>query len=270
MENQAVDTKLNELVTKAQTGCKDAKEQVIARCEWIVNFQAIKAPLPESERDDAKQTGFIGLLNAIDTFDPERNSNFYNWAHMKVRFEIAGNNTGQNYVNISRYRRSDAKKYREALNHGLSIGLSIPEVDALFQKEHECSALKFQEIKTAYQLLSSNAVEFDTVQTEANAFDPEHSLSAEFDPVVNAEEVARCKAVMDSFEEVLSSESDPDMMGTLLKMRVMSDQTLSAEATGKELNMSAQTVLAHQKRLLANLRDHLKYRQFSIDNLLEV
>ena len=59
------------LIAKAQSGDRAAREQVVAQNIGLVKNLALKYTSAYYETEDLIQVGFVGLVKAIDRFDPE-------------------------------------------------------------------------------------------------------------------------------------------------------------------------------------------------------
>ena len=58
------------LIAKAQSGDRAAREQVVAQNIGLVKNLALKYTSAYYETEDLIQVGFVGLVKAIDRFDP--------------------------------------------------------------------------------------------------------------------------------------------------------------------------------------------------------
>jgi RNA polymerase sigma factor (sigma-70 family) len=76
---------LDELVRRAQTGDRDAREQLIERMLPLVSSIARTYRTPGLEHADLVQEGCVGILRALRRFDPERGVPFPAYAALWVR-----------------------------------------------------------------------------------------------------------------------------------------------------------------------------------------
>ena len=76
------------LISKAQKGDKNAKEQLTAENTGLVYSIARKFYDRGYDKEDINQIGFIGLLKAIDKFDPSYNVCFSTYAVPLIMGEI--------------------------------------------------------------------------------------------------------------------------------------------------------------------------------------
>jgi RNA polymerase sigma factor for flagellar operon FliA len=74
-----------------ETGSKVAKDKLLVEYAYLVKYVAnrIAVNLPASvDRDDLVSSGILGLIKAVETFDPERGFKFETYAGHKVRGAI--------------------------------------------------------------------------------------------------------------------------------------------------------------------------------------
>ena len=80
------------LLQKAKAGDEKARVAILEKYDRLCHKLARKFAFtaPSHEHEDLVQSGRIGLLSAIDTFDPENGAKFMTWAYYHVRGAIAG------------------------------------------------------------------------------------------------------------------------------------------------------------------------------------
>lgn len=88
---------INETVRAAKEGSKSAKESLCRKYQRLVHKLAWKYPY--LDHDDLVQEGFIGILEAIETYDPDRGASFFTWVYWKIR----GKNTQLSRTHKSTY-----------------------------------------------------------------------------------------------------------------------------------------------------------------------
>ena len=71
-----------------ETGDPDAREQLVMSHMNLVRFLANKFKNRGEPLDDLMQVGYLGLLKAIDRFDPERGLEFTTFATPTILGEI--------------------------------------------------------------------------------------------------------------------------------------------------------------------------------------
>lgn len=79
-----------QLIKEAQNGCKRSQLALIRQYERLVHKLARKYAFTavSHSHDDLAQEGFIGLLQAVKTYDPSRGAKFMTWAYYHVRGTI--------------------------------------------------------------------------------------------------------------------------------------------------------------------------------------
>jgi RNA polymerase sporulation-specific sigma factor len=80
----------NQLIAKAQEGCSRSQTQIIRKYERLVHKLARKYAFTAQAHthEDLTQEGFIGLLNAMRSYDTTKGAKFMTWAYYHVRGSI--------------------------------------------------------------------------------------------------------------------------------------------------------------------------------------
>lgn len=76
------------LATYAATGSREAREEIILRHEGLVRALAHKFARPGAPVEDLIQTGWIGLIGAVERFDPSHATQFPTYAVTCITGEI--------------------------------------------------------------------------------------------------------------------------------------------------------------------------------------
>ena len=81
-----------QVLAEAKAGDERAREAIILKYDRLCHKLAHKFAFtaPSHEHEDLVQSGRIGLLSAIDTFDPNNGAKFMTWAYYHIRGCIAG------------------------------------------------------------------------------------------------------------------------------------------------------------------------------------
>ena len=101
MINKSTKQRKNDLMTQpeelqmlavAKTGDDKARAAVVLKYDRLCHKLAHKFAFtaPSHDHEDLVQSGRIGLLSAIDSFDPNNGAKFMTWAYYHVRGCIAG------------------------------------------------------------------------------------------------------------------------------------------------------------------------------------
>lgn len=100
------------LIQKAQEGDTCAREQLIQANTGLVKSLALKFTIQGYELEDVMQVGFIGLLKAIDRFDPQFDVMFSTYAVPMILGEIKRYLRDDGRIKISRQTKQDVKRMR--------------------------------------------------------------------------------------------------------------------------------------------------------------
>ena len=81
-----------QMLAVAKTGDDKARAAVVLKYDRLCHKLAHKFAFtaPSHDHEDLVQSGRIGLLSAIDSFDPNNGAKFMTWAYYHVRGCIAG------------------------------------------------------------------------------------------------------------------------------------------------------------------------------------
>ncbi|SEM35612.1 RNA polymerase sigma-H factor [Mesobacillus persicus] len=107
------------VLKQAQQGDERAINEIIQKCEPIVKSFQKKIFIPGADRDDIFQIGCMGMMEAIEAFNPEKveNGNFQSWCRRFVKHKILGE-----------LNRSKNNKHL-ALNESHSYDALLPDGD---------------------------------------------------------------------------------------------------------------------------------------------
>jgi RNA polymerase sigma factor for flagellar operon FliA len=122
------------------------KDQIIVEYAPLVRFiaQKIAARLPANiELDDLISCGVIGLMDAIQKFDPTRDNKFKTYAEFRIRGAILDELRSQDWV--PRSIREKTKQLEKAYAK-LERELGRPATDDEMCDELECSIEEFHEL----------------------------------------------------------------------------------------------------------------------------
>ncbi len=128
-------SKLKKLKDYRSTVGQDVKDEIIIEYAPLVKYiaQKIAARLPSNiELDDLISCGVIGLMDAIEKFDPSRDNKFKTYAEFRIRGAILDELRAQDWV--PRSVREKAKIVERALQK-LEVELGRPATDEEMCKE---------------------------------------------------------------------------------------------------------------------------------------
>jgi RNA polymerase sigma factor FliA len=138
------------------------REQLIKRYAYIVNWVIGRFPHIETadfDREDLLGYGTIGLIEAIDRFDPQQKCSFETFAINRVRGEILDFLRSRDF--LSRTGRSRVKKFNEAITT-LEKKLGRQPTDAEIKSVMEVDS---EDLRTMRR--EANAIVFSLDSTEA-------------------------------------------------------------------------------------------------------
>lgn len=100
------------LIRLAHQGNGEAREELIRANTGLVKSLALKFTVQGYELEDMMQVGFIGLLKAIDRFDPQFDVMFSTYAVPMILGEIKRYLRDDGTIKISRQTKQDVRRMR--------------------------------------------------------------------------------------------------------------------------------------------------------------
>ena len=100
------------LIRLAHQGDGEAREELIRANTGLVKSLALKFTVQGYELEDMMQVGFIGLLKAIDRFDPQFDVMFSTYAVPMILGEIKRYLRDDGTIKISRQTKQDVRRMR--------------------------------------------------------------------------------------------------------------------------------------------------------------
>ena len=146
-------------VTYKATGDRRARDELSARYTPLVVFwvRRVAARLPHYvDRDDLSQEGFIGLLDAIDRFDPTRGVRFETYAPTRIVGAVRDAHREQDWA--PRSVRSHARQIDAAMAK-LEAALSRSPTDAEIAAELGMDPTRYHRVVEDIWLSSVQALE---------------------------------------------------------------------------------------------------------------
>ena len=147
----------------------EVKDQIIVEYAPLVKFiaQKIASRLPSNiELDDLISCGVIGLMDAIQKFDPSRDNKFKTYAEFRIRGAILDELRSQDWV--PRSVREKSKQLEKAYAK-LERELGRPATDDEMCKELECSLEDFHDMVNKSKSVSKTAFKAGLVEARAKA-----------------------------------------------------------------------------------------------------
>ena len=100
------------LICQAHEGSEEARDRLIRANTGLVKALALKFTVCGYELDDLMQVGFIGLIKAIDHFDPEFDVMFSTYAVPLILGELKRYLRDDGTIKINRQTKQDVKRMR--------------------------------------------------------------------------------------------------------------------------------------------------------------
>lgn len=100
----------NDYILLAQKGNEESIENIIKYFQQIISKYNFKFFLIGGDRDDLMQEGIIGLMKAIKSFNPDKNTSFNTFASLCIRRQIL---TAIKNANSSKYILLNNSIYRQ-------------------------------------------------------------------------------------------------------------------------------------------------------------
>lgn len=128
------------LARRVQTGDKDAREQlVVSNLRLVIGNMRHFPQFIAKHFDDLYQTGMLGLLIAVDRYDPDRKATFSTYATHWIRCTIRLWIYQQNVLHVSKDIHDEAIKIRQQTQDGCPASEIITKRAGLAQ-EFACSS----------------------------------------------------------------------------------------------------------------------------------
>ncbi len=142
------------LIAKAQSGDRAAREQVVAQNIGLVKNLALKYTSAYYEMEDLIQVGFVGLVKAIDRFDPEFGVMFSTYAVPMILGEIKRFLRDDGKIKLSRQLKTEMRNLKAFQQEYYNRYGKSPKISYLAQKMG-ISRERVMEVLEAIDSLSS-------------------------------------------------------------------------------------------------------------------
>jgi RNA polymerase sigma-B factor len=228
-----------------RTNDPDLRQQLIMSHEKLVRFLAQKFANRGEPLDDLVQVGMIGLINAVDRFDPARGNRFATFATPTIMGEIKRyfRDRGWAIKVPRRLQEINLKTTRavETLTQELGRAPTIPEIAASIDESVE-DTLEAWELGQHYELASLDS---ELGHEEEDS----HSVLADY--IGQTDVTVEDFGLRDRLEEAISHL--PPRERTIVKMRF--HRGLSQTEVARRLNISQMHVSRLQHKAIARLKE---------------
>ncbi len=146
MRNEQEQARLKEtyrLIEKAQAGDREALEEIVQQNRGLVTMSARKFTGGSCEFEDLMQIGYMGLLKAVDRFDPGYGVMFSTYAVPMIIGEIRRYLRDDGKIKMSRQLKQDVrllKSAEEAFMHEKGRSPRVRELAEILQRTPEETA----------------------------------------------------------------------------------------------------------------------------------
>ena len=183
-----------------QTGDRDARDRLVLQYSPLVKYVAgrVRSGLPPSvDQNDLVSDGVIGLMDAIDKFDPDRGLQFQTYAVSRIRGAIVDGLRASDWVPRSireKVRDIDAAQTRLEASLGRpprdrevaqELGMTVPELRKVYSQTAHTSVISFENVLDEETPRAKGGVPGDMDDLPAGFFSAVREL-AERDQVVVA------------------------------------------------------------------------------------
>jgi RNA polymerase sigma factor (sigma-70 family) len=244
----AVDAEAPDLVRRAQAGDIEARERLIGRLLPLVSSLARRFRAEGLDQTDLIQEGIVGLLRALDRYDPERGVPFAAYATWWIRHSLQDARS-----DFIRPFRLPPKALRQ-------LSQLKSEHQRIYQAERRSAAIA--------ELAERTNVELDQARALAAADGRVRSLD---EPIEGAGEVGTLGDLLadplsaDAYEQVVVSVAGEQLRALLSRLTDRERDVVRARFgfdgeperlvdIGKRLGISAERVRQIEERALAKLR----------------
>jgi RNA polymerase sigma factor FliA len=231
----------------------DTREEMIVRNLALVTF-VVRRMIDESgtapiDREDAIAYGTEGLIQAVDSFDPERGTTFASFAIRRIRGAI-----------LDAIRRNDVlpRSLRRNARDLEKASLELANMLGRWPTHRELAlklAMPVDQIRQIIGHSGSRVLSLEKLMSDAteNSLTPweAHDTADERDPASTVDR----QAILELLDSALGSLPERDQQ--LLRMRYAKE--MAFHEIGRLMNLSESRVCQLHKRILSGLNKRLKH-----------
>jgi RNA polymerase sporulation-specific sigma factor len=238
-ENRSSRDETYRLIQEAKNGSEEAKERLIIENTGLVNMAARKFLSSGNEFEDLMQLGYIGLIKAIERFDPSYGVMFSTYAVPMIIGEIRRFLRDDGRLKMSRQLKQEVKLMKKAEEDFLQKNGRSPRLSELADMM-KCSVEKIAELTDAKNIMSGIA-----------SMDDENFTAACAEPAADESENRHVEII--DIRDMIGSLDTKER--SVIIMRYFKDMT--QQQTGAALGISQVQVSRIEKRVLSEMRDRL-------------
>lgn len=235
----AWEDEIHEFILQAQSGNEDAKEHVVSENIGLVKSVASKFLNTGYEWEDLYQIGCMGLVKAVERFNPAFNVRFSTYAVPLIIGEIKRFLRDDGKIKVSRDVKSGIKKMKEAERMLQYKFARQPKVSELAEAME-------MEIEDVVYLMEANS----TMSSIESIDDTERKDIFFKEPQTNEEE---SKINMITIKSLIHNMKERDRQ--IIVLRYFKDMT--QQEVANILQISQVQVSRLEKRILENLKEEI-------------
>lgn len=229
------------------TGDSSIRDDLVARYMNLVKFIASKFANRGEPLEDLQQVGYLGLVKAIERFDPDAGAQFTTYATPTIIGEIKRYFRDKGWLLKVPRRLQEAKiavsRATEQLSYQLGRSPTVREIGD-YLKISEEEVLEAQELGQAYNLVSLNyEMESEENAKSSNLIDYLGDIDIEFGNVDNQMLLRRAFTTLNKREQMV----------TYLRFY----ENITQSETAKILGISQMHVSRLQSKALEKLKGYL-------------
>ncbi len=237
------------LGTSSDKSRKDLAHHYLPMVDFIIGRLAMNLP-PHIDRDDLENIGVIGLLNALDNFDPHREVKFETYASIRIKGAIIDHLRKEDWLSRPlRKKAIDIERASEELRVKLKRSPSFDEVaKKVGMTEHEVSEIIHK--STASHLISIEKELYDDEEGVGRALGEYLADTANLNPDDETEKSMLIAYMIRALRDL------PEKERMVLNLYYFEELTL--KEIGKLLKVSESRVCQIHSRAVFLLREMMK------------
>lgn len=228
------------LIALAGAGNELAKEQIVSQNTGLVKKIALRFVNSGYELEDLMQIGFIGLLKAVDRFDPKYDVMFSTYAVPMILGEIRRHLRDDGRIKVSRQIKQDIRILREREETFYAVHQRMPKLS-------EIAELMETDVENVVMMLEAR----DAMNNMESLDDPDRSGGREKNRTFHAEEN---HVNMIQLKSLILKLKDKERQ--IVVLRYLKDMT--QQEIAERLGISQVQVSRIEKKIITLLREEMK------------